>query len=101
MELSEMTAAELKQWAVQQGIDIGKARSKTAILKAIELQTKEPAVPQKIALYTDHNLFHPKLGRLSKGYNVLEYEDADIWLKSVGERVRVATPQEVAAFYGV
>ena len=100
MELSEMTAAQLREHAQLKGIDVSKARSKTALVKAIESASEPEQEKPKVALYTDHNLFHPRLGRLPRGYNVLDHEEADIWLKAVGERVRVATPQEVAAFYG-
>ena len=101
MELNEMTAAELREHAKSLGLDIRDARSKTALIKKISEAQAPAKQPEKIALHTDHNLYHPLLGRLNKGYNILAAADADLWLKAVGKRVRVATPQEVAAFYGV
>lgn len=65
--------------------------------------TKQPTVEskidksEKIALYSNSNLFKFKLGELKVGYNIVSKEDADIWLKS--KRVRVATPEEVAKYY--
>lgn len=100
MELHEMKLEELKDYAKKNGVDITGARTKTALIKAITEHEQDKPKPM-VALYADHNLFHPKLGRFEKGYQVLTQDEADIWLKAVGRRLRVATPQEVAAYYGV
>lgn len=59
----------------------------------------KPAVDttDKVALYSESNLFKFKLGELKVGYNIVSKEDANIWLKS--KRVRIATPEEVAQYY--
>lgn len=101
MSIYDMKLDELKEYAMQNKIDIGKARTKTAIIRIIEQSQEQPQESSTVALYADHNLFHPKLGTIKKGYNVFDHETADLWLKAAGNRLKVATPQEVAAFYGV
>lgn len=54
----------------------------------------------KMALYTPNALFHRNLGRLEKGYNIVSLEDAQEWLQ-VSDKVREASPHEVAAAFGV
>ena len=54
----------------------------------------------KIAVFTDHGLYDGTLGRLEKGYTILTQEKAEEWLQAAPS-VRVATPVEVAAAYGV
>ena len=53
----------------------------------------------KVALHTPNNMFHPVLGRLEKGYNVVSKDIADQWIK-ISDKVREASPHEVAAYYG-
>ena len=54
----------------------------------------------KIAVFTDHGLYDGTLGRLEKGYTILTQEKAEERLQAAPS-VRVATPVEVAAAYGV
>lgn len=54
----------------------------------------------KVALYTPNALYHRGLGRLERGYNIVSPEDAQQWLQ-VSEKVREASPHEVAAAFGV
>jgi hypothetical protein len=54
----------------------------------------------EVALFSSGNLFHPSLGRLKSGYNILDPNLAKEWIK-ISEKVREATPQEVASAYGV
>lgn len=56
--------------------------------------------PSQVAVYSEGKLAHPALGRLAKGYNVVSPEAADEWMK-ISNRVRLATPEEVAAAYEV
>jgi len=44
-------------------------------------------------------MFHPVLGRLEKGYNIVSSDDAEQWIK-ISNKVREASPYEVAAHYG-
>lgn len=56
--------------------------------------------PSQVAVYSEGKLAHPTLGRLTKGYNVVSPEAADEWMK-ISNRVRLATPEEVATAYEV
>lgn len=73
-----------------------KASPKTAPAKQ-EVQKDEPS---SIAVFSEGKLFHPNLGRLSAGYNVVERSVAQEWMK-ISSKVREASPQEVASAYGV
>lgn len=53
-----------------------------------------------VAVFSDGNIFHPTLGRIHKGYNILSSNDAKEWMK-ISNKIREATPQEVAVAYGV
>jgi len=54
----------------------------------------------KVAVFAENGLFDPFLGRLNKGYNIVTEENADAWMH-ITNKVRLATSQEVANFYGV
>ena len=54
----------------------------------------------KVAVYSDGNLYHPNLGRIEKGYTILTPEFAQEWL-AISNKIREATPEEVAMAYGV
>ena len=62
--------------------------------------TKAEAKPGKIAVFSSGNLFHPNYGRLEKGYAILDPEIAEFWM-NISNKVREATPEEVAIAYGV
>jgi len=53
---------------------------------------------EMVALYSSKNLFKYNLGELSVGYNIVSKEDAENWLSH--KAVRVAEPEEIAAYYG-
>jgi hypothetical protein len=55
---------------------------------------------EKVAIFSSGNLFHPQYGRLEKGYNILDVKTADAWMK-ISNKIREATPEEVAIAYGV
>lgn len=55
--------------------------------------------PNKTALYCNRNIYWNQVGRLKKGYNIVNDIHVDKWLSLKG--VRVATPAEVAKEYGV
>lgn len=65
-------------------------------------KTTKPAEAKKdkVAVFSSGNLFHPNYGRLEKGYAVLDAETAQAWM-SISNKVREATPEEVAMAYGV
>lgn len=60
----------------------------------------EETKDDKVAVFSSGNLFHPSYGRLNKGYTVLDNETAKNWM-SISNKVREATPEEVAMAYGV
>lgn len=53
----------------------------------------------RVAVYSSKNLFWYGVGELKAGYSILSKEDADKWLAK-SNRVRLATPEEVAKHYG-
>lgn len=53
-----------------------------------------------VAVFADNGLFDVALGRLQKGYNIVEEHKAEAWM-NITTKVRLATPQEVAQAYGV
>lgn len=54
----------------------------------------------KVAVFSSGNIYHPIYGRLEKGYNILTEESAKNWM-SISNKVREASPEEVAMAYGV
>lgn len=55
----------------------------------------------KIALYVENaSINDNNLGKLVRGYNIVSEEVANQWVEK-SNKVRIATPQEVAAAYGV
>jgi hypothetical protein len=55
----------------------------------------------KIALYVENaSISDNSLGKLVRGYNIVSEEVANKWVEK-NSKVRIATPQEVAAAYGV
>ena len=54
----------------------------------------------KVAVFAENGLYDNSLGRLEKGYNIVTTEKAEAWIK-LTNKVRTATPQEVASAYGV
>ena len=57
-------------------------------------------LPDKVAVFVSGGLYDNSLGRLEKGYQILDLEKADAWIK-ITSRVREASPNEVASAYGV
>lgn len=53
----------------------------------------------KVALYSTRNIYWRNVGKLTKGYNIVNKDKADQWLTKEG--VRSATPEEVARRYGL
>ena len=53
---------------------------------------------EKIAVFSEKNLYWHGIGTLNKGYNIITKENAETWLKH--KSVRQATPKEVATYYG-
>lgn len=75
------------------------ASAKKPIAKKLQTQ-KSQSAPIKVALFAPNSLVHPSLGRLNKGYTIVESDKAQEWLK-ISDKVREATPQEVASAFEV
>jgi hypothetical protein len=52
---------------------------------------------EKVAIYSNKNLFKNGLGELKIGYNIVTKEASDFWVTH--KAVRTATPEEVAQAY--
>lgn len=52
----------------------------------------------KVALWSQRNKHLVGAGALKTGYNIVNKEASELWLQTKG--VRLATPEEVAAYYG-
>ena len=71
---------------------------KTTTKKTVAKKTDQ--VSDKVAVFSSGNMYHPIYGRLEKGYTILNSESAQAWM-SISNKVREATPEEVAVAYGV
>ena len=146
MDFSKMTVSGLKEYAEENNIDLGSAKTKTAILSIITETKSNISAPNnvvgstklgqekrnprsntkadensvitvgsadtfknkefrkdtqtpedKVAIYSDKNMYWQELGRIVKGYNIVNEEAAKRWLTRKG--IRQATPEEVASYY--
>jgi hypothetical protein len=71
-----------------------------ALQKFVVEEVKETvSIPEdKVALWSERNIRWEEVGSISTGYNIVTKEVADKWLTLRG--IRVATPEEVATYYG-
>lgn len=107
-DLKKKTVPQLKSYAKQNNIDLFGVSTKAEILEVIfsflptQHQMKKETIkdkPQeKVALYSERNLHWSSVGNLERGYNIVSKEDSEKWL--FRRDVRIATPDEVAKFYG-
>lgn len=97
------TVAEEPQAPVEESRKGPRNRQRRAVVEKPVEETprasKEEVKPQKVAVFVDHPVFWPNVGRLPKGFNLLEPHVAERWVAS--GRARIVTPEEVAAAYGV
>jgi hypothetical protein len=107
-ELSKKTVMELKSYAKKNNIDLFGVTTKLEILEVIasfhpndsknETGKKEKGEPEKVALYSTRNIHWNGLGALTVGYNIVSKEASE---KMVTHKsVRIASPEEVASYYG-
>lgn len=106
-ELSTKTVMELKSYAKKNNIDLFGVKTKLEILEVIasfhpnisESKIKdEKKEPEKVALYSTRNIHWNGLGSLTIGYNIVSKEASE---KMVTHKaVRIASPEEVASYYG-
>jgi len=96
---NEENIAEKKAKTTRKRTSTKKTTASKQTSKTVEPK-KEKSTPSQVAVYSEGKLAHPALGRLTKGYNVVSKEQADEWMK-LSKKVRLATPEEVAAAYEV
>lgn len=93
--------APVEETVVEEAVEAPKPKRKTTSRKKTQASSpKKEEKPSQVAVYSDGKLAHPALGRLVKGYNIVSPEAADEWMK-ISKKVRLATPDEVAAAYEV
>lgn len=105
-DLKKKTVPQLKAYAKKNNIDLFGVSTKVEILEVIfsfiprpEQAVKKKDEPvEKVALYSEKNLHWNGVGNLERGYNIVSKEDSEKWL--FRKDVRIATPDEVAKFYG-
>jgi hypothetical protein len=107
-DLSKKTVMEIKSYAKKNNIDLFGATTKLNMLEVIASWTpkEEPvvevkakkAVDNKVAIFSESNIFWNGVGEVIKGYNIVTKEVSEKWLTH--KKVRIATPQEVANYYG-
>ncbi len=54
---------------------------------------------EKVAVYSERNMYWEEVGRLAKGYSFITREEAEVWVRLKG--VREATPEEIAAHFDI
>jgi hypothetical protein len=59
---------------------------------------KPAEVQETVALYSTKNVTWPEVGKVYRGYNIVEKEAASKWLTR--SHIRTATPEEVAREFG-
>ena len=99
-ELSTKTVMEIKSFAKKNSIDLLGATKKIEMLEVIKTWTpkEEAEYIGPVAIYSQKSLFWNGLGELKKGYNIVTKEASEKW--TTHKAVRIATPSEVASYYG-
>ena len=99
-DLSKKTVMEIKSFAKKNSIDLLGATKKLEMLEVIKTWTpkEEDTSKDPVAVYSQKSLFWNGLGELKKGYNIVTKEASEKW--TTHKAVRIATPSEVAAYYG-
>jgi hypothetical protein len=62
-------------------------------------EKKEKVIKETVAVYSPKNIYWSGVGKVLKGYNIVEKHNAEKWLTKPG--MRVADPEEVAKEYGL
>lgn len=107
-DLSKKTVMEIKSYAKKNNIDLFGVTTKVHMLEVIASWTpkEEPKeskkvqkkTEEKVALFSERNIFWNEVGEVVRGYNIVTKEVSEKWLTH--SKVRIATPQEVARHYG-
>jgi len=109
-ELSTKTVMELKAYAKKNNIELFEAKTKLEILEIlsswfppavkeeiVEDPSKAKNIEDKVAIYSERNIYMDKLGSIKVGYNIVSKEASEKWLTH--RMVRIAPPEEVASYY--
>ena len=105
-ELVTKTVFELKSYAKKNNINLYGATTKMQILETIgsfipdpNKEVIEPSkTNEKVAIHSSKSLYWVKVGQLTPGYNIVTKEASEKWLTR--KQVRLATPEELANYYG-
>ena len=121
-ELAEKNVTELKAYAKKNNIDLYGTKTKIEILEVLasfvgekpkpkaakkEKPVVEPVVEKqeavdmtdKVALYSTRNIhWGSGIGALKVGYNIVSKEASEKMV--IHKAVRIATPEELASYYG-
>ena len=120
-QLAEKNIAELRAYAKKNNIDLYGTKTKIEILEVLASfvgerpKPKEPKKPKtivepvedkveeidltnKVALYSTRNIHWGNLGALKVGYNIVSKEASEKMITH--KAVRIASPEEVASYYG-
>lgn len=65
-------------------------------------EKKEIKIKQEkdlVAIHSTKNIYWSGVGKILKGYNIVERHNAEKWLTKTG--IRIAQPEEVAKEYGL
>ena len=81
--------------AVEEGV-IGATTAAVASPKKKKEKTAE--VKEKVALYSTKNVTWSEVGKVYRGYNIVDKDAAEKWLTR--PHIRIATPEEVAKEFG-
>jgi hypothetical protein len=77
-----------------------KAADKTVVAKETAASGKKAQnKTSTVAIHSTKNVTWPGVGKVDRGYNIVSEAEAEKWLTR--GHVRVATPEEIAAEYGV
>lgn len=108
-DLATKTVMELKSYAKKNNIDLFGVKTKLEILEVIasfhpndkkieSVKEGKDQPEEKVALYSTRNIHWNGLGSLAVGYNIVSKEASE---KMVTHKaVRIASPEEVASYYG-
>lgn len=103
--MSKKTIGELKAYAKEHNINLDGVSKKAEILEVVlsfNPERKKAAVNtanmEKVAVHSKKNLHWTGVGSLNVGYNIVTKEASELWVTH--KAVRLATPEEVARYYG-
>jgi hypothetical protein len=103
--LKTKSVFEIKSFAKNNDIDLKDAKTREQMLKILEgkevVKIAKTQNSEKVALFSDNSKhsINKEFGILKNGYNIVNKEAANWWLTRKG--VRLATPHELARYYGI